>query len=75
MTSRSPITQASPDDHQRQVQELAYHLWEISGRPDGDADTFWYAAISQIERGSNDEGGTSAKKNKLNSKSSPKKRK
>lgn len=30
------------------IRDEAYRLWEEAGRPDGDADRFWYAAQAQM---------------------------
>lgn len=35
-------------EHEQQVRELAYRLWEEAGYPDGRSDEFWYVAIEQI---------------------------
>ena len=39
---------------EQRIRELAYHLWDKAGRPDGRADEFWYAARREIE---SDEAG------------------
>ena len=34
--------------HDDEVRALAHELWENAGRPDGNPDGFWYAAISTL---------------------------
>ena len=34
---------------ERRIEEIAYALWEQEGRPDGQADRFWHAAVTQFE--------------------------
>lgn len=34
---------------QRRVSEIAYHLWERHGRPEGEAERFWHEAERQFE--------------------------
>ena len=34
---------------ERRIQEIAYLLWEQEGRPDGQSDRFWHAAVVQFE--------------------------
>lgn len=31
------------------IKEIAYRLWELAGRPDGELDRFWHAAIEEYE--------------------------
>jgi hypothetical protein len=35
-------------DEQR-VRELAYHLWEADGSPEGQAEEYWHRALKQLE--------------------------
>ena len=34
---------------ERRIQEIAYLLWEQEGRPDGQSERFWHAALAQVE--------------------------
>jgi hypothetical protein len=36
-------------DKQERVSRRAYELWEAAGRPEGDAESFWYQAESGHE--------------------------
>ena len=36
-------------DRDARMKEIAYHLWEMAGRPDGESDRFWHAAIEEYE--------------------------
>ena len=45
----------SASDHEK-TKERAYQLWEQAGRPEGDAERFWY----QAERETGTDGGEAA---------------
>jgi hypothetical protein len=34
---------------ERRIQEIAYLLWERDGRPHGQSERFWHAAVAQFE--------------------------
>ena len=36
-------------ERKRQIEEIAYLLWEHEGRPDGQAERFWHEAEVQYE--------------------------
>ena len=35
-------------DMEKEIDKLAYELWEQAGRPDGRSDEFWFAARFRI---------------------------
>ena len=35
-------------DEEQDVRELAYDLWDQAGRPEGEADHFWFAAKRKL---------------------------
>ena len=39
------------DDLEQRVRDRAYHLWVDAGRPDGDEEKFWHAAVKELEGG------------------------
>jgi Protein of unknown function (DUF2934) len=39
----------NPDHLEQRIRELAYHLWEVEGRPDGRQDEYWNRAQELLE--------------------------
>lgn len=35
-------------DHEQEIRELAYSLWQQAGSPEGDADRFWHEALQRF---------------------------
>lgn len=46
----NPISFCDQQNHEQAVRELAYHLWERAGRPEGDGSNFWHEAELQFKQ-------------------------
>jgi hypothetical protein len=63
------------DDRDQRIREIAYHLWEQEGCPQGQADRHWAAAVALVEQqdaergNSNSENGTEDSRGAASSKS------
>ncbi|MBI0434987.1 DUF2934 domain-containing protein [Roseomonas sp. KE0001] len=38
----------SGEDQEARIRQRAYELWEAAGRPEGQADSFWYQASTEV---------------------------
>ena len=49
-------------DFEQRVRQIAYHLWEDDGRPDGRETEYWFKALQQLlaERGTGANPGNDA---------------
>ena len=36
------------NDKEKMIRETAYYLWLDAGKPEGQADQFWYAAVTKL---------------------------
>lgn len=41
----------SETSREQEIRELAFHLWQKAGEPQGQQDEFWHAAVKQLDGG------------------------